>query len=169
VTGRPAAQRGAEFLIRRACRRLPAGMREDRYREWTAELGAIWHDPGIRIAALRAARTLSYAAGTYRSARRLRRAAPGAGLAANAPAGWASRSRRRPLGRPRLPDGIPLAIAAALIWLADVVVVLRASPPHGGLNYPGFAVGIASEILAAIAIVRFVRWLRRQSRHTGDR
>jgi hypothetical protein len=48
VTGRPAAQRAAEFLIRRACRRLPAGMREDRYREWTAELGAIRHDRPVR-------------------------------------------------------------------------------------------------------------------------
>ncbi|MGH3151756.1 MAG: hypothetical protein ACRDOB_13665, partial [Streptosporangiaceae bacterium] len=104
-----------------------------------------------------------------RSARRLRRAAPGASLAKSPSAGWASRSRRHPLSRPRLPDGIPLAIAAALIWLIDVVVVLRVSPPHGGLNYPGLAGGIASEILAAIAVIRFVRWLRRQSRHTGHR
>jgi hypothetical protein len=167
VTGRPGAQRAAEFLIRRACRRLPVGMRDDRYREWTAELPAIWHDPGIRIAAVRSARTLLYSAGTYRSARRLRRAAPVVGLATGAPAGWATRSRRRPLKRPRLPDGIPLAIAASLIWLGEVLL-LNAYPPHGQ-NYLYLAGGIANDILAAIAIVRFVRWLRRQSRHTDHR
>jgi DivIVA domain-containing protein len=55
-----------EYLIARACARLPAGVREERYREWVAELPAILHDPGVRPAARRAARMLGYASGTIR-------------------------------------------------------------------------------------------------------
>jgi hypothetical protein len=53
-----------EYLITRACRRLPAGTRDERYREWAAELPAILRDPDTRLAARRAARMLGYAAGT---------------------------------------------------------------------------------------------------------
>jgi hypothetical protein len=52
-----------EYLVGRACRGLPAEERDERYREWTAELPAILHDPGIRLPWHRAARMLSYAAG----------------------------------------------------------------------------------------------------------
>jgi DivIVA domain-containing protein len=55
-----------EYLIARACRHLPAGAREERYREWVAELPAILRDPGVRPAARRAARMLRYASGTIR-------------------------------------------------------------------------------------------------------
>lgn len=75
MTGRPYTQRLAERLIHRACRRLPGGTGDERYREWAAELPAILRDPGVRLPLLRSARALSYAAGTYRSARYLRRAA----------------------------------------------------------------------------------------------
>lgn len=57
-----------EYLIGRACRRLPADIREDRYREWAAELPAILHDPQIRFASRRAAIMLGYAADTFRAA-----------------------------------------------------------------------------------------------------
>jgi DivIVA domain-containing protein len=53
-----------EYLIARACRRLPAGTRDERYREWAAELPAILRDPDTRLPARRAARMLGYAAGT---------------------------------------------------------------------------------------------------------
>ena len=53
-----------EYLIARACRRLPAETRDERYREWTAELPAILRDPDTRLASRRAARMLGYAAGT---------------------------------------------------------------------------------------------------------
>ena len=36
-----------EYLITRACRRLPAETRDERYREWAAELPAILRDPDI--------------------------------------------------------------------------------------------------------------------------
>ena len=53
-----------EYLIACACRRLPAETRDERYREWAAELPAILRDPDTRLAARRAARMLGYAAGT---------------------------------------------------------------------------------------------------------
>jgi hypothetical protein len=49
VTSRPAKQRAADTLIRAACGRLPAEVREERGREWSAELLAILNDPGIRL------------------------------------------------------------------------------------------------------------------------
>ena len=55
-----------EYLIARACRHLPSGARDARYREWVAELPAILQDLGVRSAARRAARMLRYAAGTIR-------------------------------------------------------------------------------------------------------
>jgi DivIVA domain-containing protein len=55
-----------EYLIARACRHLPAQARDERYREWVAELPAILRDPGVRPAARRAARMLGYASGTIR-------------------------------------------------------------------------------------------------------
>jgi DivIVA domain-containing protein len=55
-----------EYLIARACRHLPAGARDERYREWVAELPVILEDPGVRPAARRAARMLRYASGTIR-------------------------------------------------------------------------------------------------------
>jgi hypothetical protein len=57
-----------EYLIGRACRRLPEDIREDRYREWAAELPAILHDPQIRFASRRAAIMLGYAADMSRGA-----------------------------------------------------------------------------------------------------
>ncbi len=75
MTTRPAKQRAANMLIRAACRRLPGEVREERGREWSAELLAILHDPGIRIAALRRARALGYAVGVCHSAGRLYRSA----------------------------------------------------------------------------------------------
>ena len=55
-----------EYLIARACRHLPAEARDERYREWVAELPAILRDPGVRPAPRRAARMLRYASGTIR-------------------------------------------------------------------------------------------------------
>jgi hypothetical protein len=50
MRGERALLRLGESLVRRACRRLPRTVREDRYREWAAELPAILHDPEIRLA-----------------------------------------------------------------------------------------------------------------------
>jgi DivIVA domain-containing protein len=56
--------RTGEYLIARACRHLPPGARDERYREWVAELPAILRDPDVRPTARRAARMLRYASGT---------------------------------------------------------------------------------------------------------
>ena len=53
-----------EYLIGRAARLLPGEIRDERRREWTAELPAILRDPDTRLAAHRAARMLRDAAGT---------------------------------------------------------------------------------------------------------
>jgi len=55
-----------EYLVARACQRLPREVREERCREWAAELPAILHDPQVRFAPWRAARMLGYAADTLR-------------------------------------------------------------------------------------------------------
>jgi len=65
------AERAARRLIRRACSRLPGGIREDRYREWAAELHAIVHDPQVPSRARRYARGLLDAADQNRGARQL--------------------------------------------------------------------------------------------------
>ncbi len=56
----------AERMIRFACRRLPEADRDERYREWTAELPAILNDPDIRPAPRRALRVLLFAADQHR-------------------------------------------------------------------------------------------------------
>jgi len=52
MRGERALLRLGESLVRRACRHLPGPTRDDRYREWAAELPAILHDPEIRLASI---------------------------------------------------------------------------------------------------------------------
>jgi len=66
VRGERRLLRIGEYLIGRAARLLPGEIRDERRREWTAELPAILRDPDTRLAAHRAARMLRYAAGTVR-------------------------------------------------------------------------------------------------------
>ncbi|HTX86322.1 MAG TPA: hypothetical protein VME44_29420 [Streptosporangiaceae bacterium] len=58
--------RVGEYLVSRASKQLPRKARQERYREWAAELPAILHDPLIRFAPRRAIRMLAYAADTFR-------------------------------------------------------------------------------------------------------
>jgi hypothetical protein len=58
--------RAGEYLVRQACQRLPPDVRQERCREWAAELPAILHDPQVRPAARRAVRMLAYAVDTVR-------------------------------------------------------------------------------------------------------
>jgi hypothetical protein len=66
----PALLRIGEYLVRRACHRLPPETRGECYREWAAELPAILHDREIRLAPYRAVRMLGYAADTLRGTAR---------------------------------------------------------------------------------------------------
>jgi len=80
VRAGPALLRAGEYLVGRACQRLPRDIRAERYREWAAELPVILNDPQIRLALRRAVRMLGYAAGTLRAAAltdvRVRRRSP---------------------------------------------------------------------------------------------
>ena len=160
MTARPFAQRVAERVIRSGCRGLPGETGTERYREWTAELPAILRDPDVNSAAVRTARMLRYAAGAYRAGRRLRSSVgsprPVSGV-------WASRSRRHPVKWPALPDGVFPGIAAIVIWVV-VILLVRAHPPTGYWNVMGIAGGFVSEALGLFAVVRFIRWARRQSK-----
>jgi hypothetical protein len=60
--------RTGEFLVARAARRLPARVRDERYREWAAELPAILGDPSLGPPWRRAATMLGFALDTIRAA-----------------------------------------------------------------------------------------------------
>lgn len=60
-----------EYLLGRACQCLPSEARDERYREWAAELPAILRDPEIRLTSRRAFRMLRFAAGTIRGTARM--------------------------------------------------------------------------------------------------
>ena len=104
-----------EFLVRQACQRLPLEVREERYREWAAELPAILHDPQVRPAPRRAVRMLAYAADTVR------------GTAMTPPV----RGRHRAT---RVSAGLDLFLAVGLVLVAwDIWDIVRA--PGHALNY----------------------------------
>ena len=73
MSGTRLVQRAAERLIRAACRRLPADVRAERCREWTAELPAILDDESTGPSWLRGLRALAFCAGVCRAARQLSR------------------------------------------------------------------------------------------------
>jgi hypothetical protein len=107
--------RVGEYLVDRACRGLPRKTRKDRYREWTAELPAILHDPEVRFAPRRAVRMLAYAADTLRGAARI----PG-------------RPRRRPPA--------PMALVLGLLFVSGLAVTVwdswdTARAPGHWVNY----------------------------------
>jgi hypothetical protein len=105
-----------EYLVGQACRRLPRNTRQERYREWTAELPAILHDPQIRPAPRRAVRMLAYAADTLRGA-------------AKTPA----RARHR--GAPRATAGLTLLLFVALLGVTAWNIWAIVQAPERGLNY----------------------------------
>lgn len=121
-----------EYLVGRACRRLPRSLREERYREWVAELPAILHDPQIGSAPRRAVRMLGYAADTLRAAALtrvrgrhplLRRAAFGLLVFSVAVAIW---DIRAVVGSPGDPLGY-LRLAWAALLVAFPLSLLRST------------------------------------------
>jgi hypothetical protein len=66
MRGERHALRAGEYLVSRACRRLPARIREERYQEWLAEMPVILHDREAGPAPLRVVRMLAFAADTLR-------------------------------------------------------------------------------------------------------
>jgi hypothetical protein len=114
MRGERALLRLGEYLVGRACRRLPPGARDERYREWAAELPAILHDREIRFAPYRAVRMLGYAADTLR----------GTALTP---------------GRPRPRAAVPLLLLGVLFIAALVGAVwsiwITAHAPGHAVNY----------------------------------
>ena len=139
----------AEWLIGRACRHLPATAREERGREWTAELPAILADPDVPSGLLRSARALRFAAGTVRTARRQH------GVFRGQLTGADARSA-----------GVRLFICGS-IWLAAVCLVrlgavLHIPAPRGTWVWVGPLFVLASAALDLFALAQFielVRWL----------
>jgi hypothetical protein len=119
MRGERALLRIGECLVARACRSLPPEIRDERCREWTAELPAILLDPEIKLAPHRAARMLGYAADTLR----------GTALAS-------SRTRRRPLALSTALLG--LLLIAGLVAMA-LSVWNTAQAPGRWVNYFGMA------------------------------
>src|SRR4029077_19154075 len=107
-----------EYLVGRACQRLPPDIRAERYREWAAELPAILHDPQIRLAPLRAARMLGYAADTFRGT-----------------AMMPARARRR---TPRMTAWLNLILVAGLVSAALNIWTIVGAPGLA-LNYAQLA------------------------------
>lgn len=122
--------------------RPPAGdTRDERYREWAAEVPAILHDPDIRFALLRSARALRFAAGTITSARRT----PGA--IRHKPAAAAS-------------AGVRLFISVG-IWVVGAGI-LTAFPPHGFWIAVTVAAGALNSGFVVIQEVKLVVWFCRR-------
>lgn len=126
-----------EYLVGRACQRLPQDIREERYREWAAELPAILHDPQIRLAPLRAVRMLGYAADTLRGT-------------AMTPV----RARRR---TPRMTTALNLLLLADLAAAAWVIWT-TVRPPGHGLNYAQLAWAL---LLLAFPVSMLARYAER--------
>lgn len=147
MTSRPLAQRLSQWLIGRAGRHLPAPARDERYREWTAELPAILADPEVRPALLRSARALRFAVGTIRTARREH------GIFRGQLTGADARSA-----------GARLFISASL-WLAAVCLirigaVLHIPAPHGFWAVaPLLLASVANQLFAMAQVIKLVRWL----------
>jgi hypothetical protein len=158
VSRAPLVQRIAEWLIRAACRRLPADVRAERCREWAAELPAILDDQSIPPF-LRALRALGFCVGISRTTRQLSRSA-------RAGARRARNSRWRTGALPPQPLNIGArAVIGFFIWLVIVlgfIVVTRERPDLH--SWPlmlilALAVGFDVYCVADIARAAQVRYL----------
>ncbi len=148
-----------EWLIRTACRRLPADVRAERCREWTAELPAILDDQGIRWLFLRETRAVTFSIGIARTTRRLNRAAR-AGSRRTRSSHWKTGAMKI-----RPPDVATRTVIGLAVWLIIVVgtiTLLRNSPdPHGWPVALGLALAVAFDgfCLVDIALAKKVRYL----------
>ena len=124
-----------EYLLRRACQRLPPDIRQERYREWAAELPAILQDPQIKHSPRRAVHMLAYAADAVRGA-------------AMTPA----RARRR---TSRMAALLCLVLVAGLITVAwEMWTIVQA--PGQALNYAQLAWGLLLVAFPVSALARGV-------------
>jgi hypothetical protein len=148
----PRAQRIAEWLIRTACRRLPADVRAEQCREWTAELPAILDDQSIRPSFLRTLRALTFCIGISRTTRQLSRSAR-AGSRRTRNSQW-----RTGAVKIRPPDVAVRTLAGLAAWLvivAGVITLGRTLPDqHGWLFTLGLALAIGFDACCLVDIAR---------------
>jgi hypothetical protein len=152
-------QRIAQWLIRSACRRLPADVRSERCREWAAELPAILDDQSIRPPFRRALRALGFCAGISRTTRQLRRSARAASRRAASGDRFGKHPARQ---REYLVRRAVLGFLAWLVVVAGAIAVINAH--HGPPSWPvmliwALAVGFDACCLVDIARAAQVRFL----------
>jgi hypothetical protein len=140
--------RVGEFLVGRAARRLPAAARDERCREWAAELPVILGDPEIKTAAARAARMLWFAADT------LRGAALGPGPAHRG-------AHRGTAGKNARWLGAGAALLAALLAALAALLAVQAFIVHQ-IIFSGNLAFYVSYVLTSLAILAGRRLLRRR-------
>jgi hypothetical protein len=155
----PRTRRIAEWLIRTACRRLPADVRAEQCREWTAELPAILDDQSIRPSFLRALRALTFSVGVSRTTRQLSRSArAGSRRAGNSQ--WRTGAMR--VRSSDVAVRAVVGLAAWLVFVAAVVTAGRALPDRlvwlVALGLP-LAIGFDAFCLVDIARAARVRYL----------
>lgn len=158
------SQRVAGWLIQAICRRLPADVRAERCREWTAELPAIFDDQSIRPSFLRTLRAFSFCVGISWTARQLSKSARAASRRTRN-AQWRTGAMRA-----RPPELAVRAVRGLLIWLVVVAVLLgliallrtRGLPPSLPVVLVlALAVGFDGFCLADIARAAQVRYLHK--------
>jgi len=162
VSAAARSQQIAEWLIRAACRRLPADVRAERCREWTAELPAILSDQSVRLSFLRTLRALAFCAGISKTTRRLSRS-------------WRASSRRTRSSQWRTggirPSDMMARLAVGLVVWAVVVagtitvLTVLTTGPHADpwplLAIVALVIGFDAFCLVDIARAADVRYLRK--------
>jgi hypothetical protein len=146
------AQRVAEWLIRTACRRLPADSRAEQCREWTAEVPAILDDQSIRSPFLRTLRALTFCIGISTTTRRLSRLAR-AGRRRTRNSQWRTGAMRA-----RPPDVAVRTAVGLGVWLVIVAAVITLGRtlhhPPGWLVTLGLPLAVGFDAFCVIDIVR---------------
>lgn len=125
MNGTRLVQRAAERLIHAACRRLPADVRAERCREWTAELSAILDDETIRPSWLRGLRALAFCAGISKAARQLSRTAGAGSRRISNPAWRTGAPRARPND---MAVRVAIGLGVDIVVVAGVITMLTTDP-----------------------------------------
>ena len=128
MRGERYALRAGEYLVWLACRRLPAGIGQERYQEWLAELPVILRDPSTGPAPVRVVRMLAFSADTLRATA----LAPDAyhGAHRGAPARNTAAKSIRWLGTGLLLAGALLGCALFLLAYEGCIIYLLAVGPN---------------------------------------